>query len=306
MRLSAYGILFCWIFSALSAVYAQPVTFQSPIPWITLRDSKLVTKVLIDTADLKNGSVVFTLLKIEKGKETKLASKTVGSNEYSQEFSLFSFREAMFGGADFYRLVWSVPGKKEKQGTIEPFGIALLAGDSLRNVVLCRRSASSEKGIGGSAVAQLKEEEFLTIGKTVVGFVWNEKYFGVVVRSIDDERLSLSFDGKNGKNAFLSFSDRVVEYSPKTDSLVAVYHKRGIVKNSIVYERKPWVQTILMEKLSGVTLIQIPWHDMGIVAAEKRTFGFAAQTENAGKKSVFPSNAQQDIPGTWGNITLAK
>lgn len=292
------------IFYSPLVIFSQSVTFQNPIPWLTMREGKLVTKVLLDTADLKNTPVVFTLSKIENGKETKLASKEVKSSDYNQEFDFFTLKEAVFGGLNFYSLSWKATALKDKAGKIEPFGIVLISNDSLTDIINAVRMPAVESVV---VQAPASSQTSVSLGSLQLDCVWDSVHFGLVIaQPSPSDSIFIMVDGKNGKNSFLAFSDRTILFMPKKDSLSTFGYKRSMEKGRVLYERKPWIQSIRKERNGGTTTFLIPWYDMGIIPVEGRSFGFALFIADGTYQKSFPENSRKEIPGTWGNIILAK
>lgn len=309
------GILFT---AAFNLVFSQAITFQSPMPWITLRGNNIVAKALIDTAEVKGRPITVVLTKVEKGKKVKISSKTYKSTDYSNEYDLGTVPSKTLGGKDYLRIEWLIPGTEkkgskdkkagadknaspEKKGSVEPFGIVIL-GDSLSNKITGKKVASLDIG---SVSAALSESEYVTIGNSQFGLVWNEKQFGIVCKnSTTADSVTVCVDPKNGKNAFLSFADRFITYFPQKDSLAAYYFKRKIIADSgLKYDTEKWIQEIKKEKKDNIVLIICPWYDLGMVAAADRTFGFAVFSYKSGTKS-FPDKGIKETPGTWANMTL--
>jgi hypothetical protein len=131
---------------------------------------------------------------------------------------------------------------------------------------------------------------------------------GIVYRkSKGMNSIKIFFDGKNGKNAFMSFSDRELVYFPENDSMSTIYYKRDVSDSGIVFKSHNWIQEIKKEMSDNTVLISVPWYDLGIIAKDKRKFGCAVFGQVDKKKSIaLPEKAREKIPGTWGNLVLAK
>lgn len=286
-------------------VFGQAVSFHSPVPWITLRENIIIAKTLIDTAEVKKNTVKLTLSKVINGKKKQIDAKKFKSEDYSQEYELATVDDKILGGKDFLRIDWQVVGT-DKKGMILPFGIAEVGEVTENDAVKCKKISGK---LGADALSsQLQDKDFLAAGNLMFCPVWNDNVLGLVCKNVEDmENVVFAVDGKNGKNAFLAFSDRIVTYYPKNDSLHALYYKRGIVDEAITYDEKKWVQEIKKDKKDGLVVITVPWHDLGMLAADGRIFGFSVFAAVSEKESAaFPKTAQKEIPGTWGNVVLKK
>jgi len=288
----------------------QTVTFHSPIPWITLRENLIIAKTLIDTAEVKNNEVVLTLSKVVDGRKAQVVSKKFKTSDYSYECDLGAIKDEMIGGKNYYRIDWKVLGaakkSEEKKGAIFPVGVIKLIGENKESTLLCKKTEVPLTA--EAATGALKDEDFAKAGNCMICAQWNEKSLGLILKNYTGaQTITVYIDGKNGKNAFLSYSDRVITYSPANDSISAVYYKRTIIEEGIKYEEKKWVQQIEKNTKDGLTVIIIPWSDLGMLITEGRIFGigvFAYYSEK--EKAAFPLGAEQEIPGTWGNAVLSK
>jgi hypothetical protein len=299
-RRVAVLILFCTSF-----VFSQAVTFHSPVPWITLRDSKIIAKTLVDTSEVQKNAVKLTLSKVVNGKKIRIASKKFKTIDYSQEYELATLDTDILGGKDFLTIAWEV-ANTEKKGKIEPFGIVKIAGDDPEKGALSCKQVSGTLSADALGSA-LKDNDFVSLGSGKFCAVWNSEKFGLVIKGGKDlESVRFSIDGKNGKNAFLTYSDRIITYFPKNDSLSATYNKRSVDEKGIKYNVKDWNQEIQKEVKDGLVCMVIPWYDLAILPIDGRIFGFAAFAEASDKTAAVPENAQKEIPGTWGNLVLKK
>ncbi|MGD9200071.1 MAG: hypothetical protein PVI26_00780 [Chitinispirillia bacterium] len=293
------------ILGITTVVYSQSVTFHSPIPWTTLRNGKINAKTLIDTAEIKKKTVNLKLYKVENGKKRSLAIKSFKPVDYSYETKLSEIKGSVLGGTDFLRIEWDVAGS-DKKGYIEPFGIVQLSEKVDENQWKCKEvSGTIDLNVIKNS---LKESDFNSIGKVSFCLVWNKEIFGLVYKNSKGmTSIKVFFDGKNGKNAFISFSDRELEYFPENDSINTIYYKRDVSDSGIVYTSHNWIQEIQKKAGDNLVLISIPWYDLGIIAKEKRRFGFAIFINDDKQKSIaLPEKAREKIPGTWGNIVLTK
>ena len=298
-------VTLCLFLGFSSVVFGQAVTFHSPLPWITLRNNKIIAKTLIDTAEVKTNTVKLTLSKVINGKKATIASKKFKSKDYSQELELATINEKIIGGKDFLLIDWEVLGT-DKKGIIFPFGLAEIGEVSENDAIKCKKF--SGKFQADAVKSQLQDNDFLMVGNSMICLVWNAEKIGIVCKKLkENESISFAVDGKNGKNAFLAFSDRIVTYYPKTDSLYPVSYKRGVAEESIQYTERKWAQEINKEVKEDLVLITVPWHEIGMLASEGRIFGFSVFASVSEKESaVFPETAKKEIPGTWGNVVLVK
>lgn len=289
--------------SLAGCVFGQAVTFHSPVPWITLRENKIIAKTLVDTSEVKSNAIRLTLSKIENGKKKKITSKKFKTVDYSHEYELATLDSDIIGGKDYLSIDWKVEGT-DKEGTVAPFGIVNLHDDDpKKDAIVCKKITGDMNAETVSGA--LKDTDYVTAGKGRFGAVWNGEKLGLVCKDCKEvENLTLVFDGKNGKNAFLSFSDRIISYYPKNDSLQAVYYKRGVKDEGIDYQEKNWKQEIQKEVKDNIVLIAVPWHDLAILPIDDRIFGFAVFSTSEEKTDAVPATAQKEIPGTWGNMIL--
>jgi hypothetical protein len=281
------------------AAGAQIVTFNQPSPWMSFRTSEIGGKVLLDTAKLAGKTVEFSLYKVTNGGKKKLGSYTAKTREYSQEFTLAKLGDRMLGGRDYLKIEWVAKGNGGK-GSIEPFGIAIVDNNKIDTVVRAKYiSGSIDVAAAKSALA---EEDFITVGGTVFSVLWNEKVCGIVCKKVSGtEDITLCFDGKNGKNSFLSYSDRFVSYSAASDSARGWHYTRSVTDSGIGYKEELWINGITKQSDPQIVVIIVPWHDTGMIPFSGRMIGFAAF---AGESTKAPAKANREIPGTWGDLVL--
>ena len=283
-------------------IIGQALTFHSPVPWITLREKNVVAKALIDTAEVKNNTVKLTLSAVENGSKKQLARKVIKPEDYSIEQEMTSLPKNIIGGADFLMVEWEVSGT-EKKGAIKPFGIVKFDTDPIASPVKATKSAGAIDA--GTIKKILKEEDFISLGTGKFAVVWNDKALSIVFDNLKEMKdISFLIDGKNGKNAFLSFSDRELQYFPQNDSLNALYYKRVITEKAIEYRPEEWINEITKSVNEELHVISFPWYDIAINPTDGRIFGFAVFANAS--KVAFPESADKYIPGTWGNIVLTK
>lgn len=289
-------------FCATQAIVGQALTFHSPVPWITLRENTVAAKALIDTAEVKNSNVKLILSKVENGKKKQIARKVFKPKDYSFEHEMTNLKKNIIGGINYLMVEWSVSGT-DKTGAIKPFGIVKFDKDPVENPLKSRKLTCA---IEPSAVKNvLKEDDFTILGDCKFCAVWDDKVLGIVVKDLKEQSdLSFLIDGKNGKNAFLSFSDRELQYYPKNDSLSAVYYKRVVTDKVIEYRPEKWINEISKSANEELLVISFPWYDIAINPTDGRMFGFAAFVNSS--KVAYPESADKFIPGTWGNLVLTK
>jgi hypothetical protein len=289
---------------SINFLFGQALTFHSPVPWITLRESNIVVKALIDTAEVKKNSIKLTLSKVENGRKTQLGGKAFKTEDYSFEYEMAKPKKNIIGGDSYLMVDWSVSGT-DKKGVIKPFGLVKFEKDPLGNQVKCEKLSCA---IEPDAVKNvLQEDDFVVVGECKFCPVWDDKVFGIVFKNAKEtEDISFVVDGKNGKNAFLSFSDRELQYFPKSDSLSAVYYRRTVTDKVIEYRPEKWINEIKESANEELHVISVPWYDLAINPADGRIFGFSAFTKSAKKSAGYPEKANKLIPGTWGNVVLVK
>lgn len=281
----------------------QTVTFHSPTAWKTQREREIVAKTLLDTAKIASKKITFSAIRVQDGKSKTVASRTCKVEGYSHEQSLVTLKEPVIGGRDFLRIEWRVPGSEDK-GVLEPFGIVVLDEAAVEKVA-CRNLS---KPLTTASGVELVADEPTALGDMQFCAAWTDKELSLVVRGgANGESITFCFDGKNGKNAFLSYADRFVTYAPAGDSLQALHYERSVSDTGIVYKKGTWIHEITRQKDGDVAVITVPWHDLGMQPFDGRRFGFCVFVQDTvGKEAAFPSGAQREIPGTWGDMLLTK
>lgn len=293
-----------WVAAVCIAAGGQTVTFNTPTEWMTLGDAQVVAKTLLDTAGIEGKRVTLTLVKVDDGRRRVLAHKTYAVSDYSEEFTLGRLAGSVIGGTDYLKIEWSVPGKENDKGTLEPFGYVQLDEAAIPIVLKPREFTGGITPESVKAVAA--QLEYGSVADCAIAAVWNKKALGLVFKgSPDSGSITVAFDGKNGKNAFLAYSDWFVT-SGSGDSLKAYHHTRKVTDEGIEYQEQPWRAGA--EKIVGeeITLVILPWHDLGVVPFVDRRFGLAAFAADAEGKPLgaLPEDAVRDIPGTWGDCEL--
>ena len=303
MKSRLFAIVAVSMISSAVVLSAQVVVFNEPTAWITQRSDSLVIKAQIDTAQLKKKDVVVAVSRVTKGKSSLVARKSYKIDDLSKDFDLGMARASLIGGYDFLKAEWSIPGTKES-GVCAPFGIVDLSKLPKAVVVQARKLTVIDE----AGLAAIPGDAFQSLDGEGICLVSSEKEVGIVVKKgpATDKVMLFCFDGKNGKNAFLSYPDRMVRYAPAKDSTAGVRIERSLKGDSISYVEKRWDAEISAKQVGSYFVMKIPLFDLGVVAFKGRTMGFAAFSIDKDNKSVstLPSGAVREIPGTWGDLIL--
>lgn len=288
-------------------LYGDVVTFNSPGSWATLRTDKIVAKMQIDTAKVEKKKIKLNLISSDDGKEKNVSSKLYNVNDYSQEFELAELKTGILGGKKFLKIKWEIPGTK-KAGETDPFGIVKLEdGEESADLI-------SAKAAGGPITAadlkgSLSDADFTSLSSSGFCVVWSDKALGIVFKKSGlPEGVLFCIDGKNGKNAFLSFPDRMIRYYTAKDSLKNYYFKRKIASDKISYDEKAWHSEISKSADADIAVVTVPWSDLGMLPFDNRVIGFSAFAldEKGEAVSSFPAKAEREIPGTWASLKFVK
>jgi hypothetical protein len=284
---------------------AQIVLFNEPTPWITQRSDSLLIKAQVDTAQIKKKEVSVSAFTMIKGKQAKISSKVFKVNDLSKDFDLGFAKTALLGGYDYLKIEWSIPGAKDK-GECVPVGIVDLTKLPAPQQYTAAKNtgAFDEKNLGGIA-----ESNYLAVGEFKCALVWNEKNLGVAIQKSSVEKcVMVCVDGKNGKNAFLSYPDRLIKYFPAKDSMATVHVERSLANNAITYIEKGWNSETVKSTGSSIAAISAPLADLGVVGFDGRMVGFAVFVLDKDGKQIaaLPAKAVKEIPGTWANLVFAK
>lgn len=291
------------IFSA-SAVFSQAVSISSPVSWVTQRNDSIFLRAQVDTSMLKKKAINVSLIQINNGKKKVLIKKNLMLNDNTIELNLGMAGKDLLGGQEFLRLEWAVPDSGEK-GVIEPVGIINLQKMPKNDTLKALRVSD---GISTGAVAALNGQ-FTKLGAAEFSTAWNMNKFFILMKKTSDENfIRFTFDGKNGKNAFISYPDRIISYKMANDSLSATHFNREISKDSLVYSQKEWNCEVSKEVIGDKVVISIPWADLGVIPFEERVMGFGSFYQKSSGEAIasIPKKAQQFIPGTWADIFLQK
>jgi hypothetical protein len=296
----------CVAFGAAGA-YGQIITFNSPMPWITQRNDSIIVRAQIDTSQLKKKKEITlsAVLVNERGQKTALAKKTFPVTDYSGEFFLGAVKKDLVGGRSFIKIDWSIQATGGGSSSVEPVGIAALDRLPKEEMITVARL----KDGNSPDLSALKGSDFRAVGKTKFALCWNKESLVIVlVKNQAPGTVRFAIDGKNGKNAFLSFADRVVMYAPAKDSLSGVHFSRQIQDGRLVYEEKPWPNEITKSVAGDKVVITVPWSDAGLIPFEERKLGMGFMTFDAkgNQSGAFPPKADFFLPATWCDLVLAK
>jgi hypothetical protein len=305
-----YGMIAAGMVALSFSAYSQIVTFNSPLSWVTQRNDSITVRCQIDTALIKGKKEFSVTVQLvdRKSQKKQLAKKSFPVTDYSGEFNIGTINQVLVGGHSYLKINWAIPGSESK-GYISPVGIATL--DKLPPVVLTKIIAVKDGADAAAVAAGLKETDYLSFGTEKCAFAWTKEALYIVLAKQPAPAagcIRFALDGKNGKNAFLSFADRVVEYHPATDSLGTLHYSRAMYGDTLKYETKPWPSEIKKSVSGDKIVISIPWFDSGIMPFGERKFGIGISTFDAKEiqTSAYPSMADFYLPATWGDYELAK
>lgn len=286
---------------------AQTISFNTPLPWVSLRNDSLTVRAQVDTSALNGKKLSLKVHTIKNGRSKTIASKSFKVTDPSGEFSFGKLNKKLIGGEEFIQIAWKIAGTEDK-GTIEPIGIADLTKLVNTDTVKVEKIGDDKSAKDAATAIGSK---LATLGSVSYGMAWNKNALYVAVKkSAKDEVIKFGFDGKNGKNSFLSYPDRFLVCSPAADSEVVsgVHYERSLKKDAIEYTEKKWRSSISYEVVGDVIVAVVPWYDTGMIPFEERTVGFGAFVENAKGKdgAVLPEGADFFTPATWGTLLLQK
>lgn len=296
----------CVVLCAVGA-YSQIVTFNSPTAWVTQRNDSITVRAQIDTAQIKRKEFTVSVDLVNNGAKKKtLARKTFKITDYSAEFAMGPVSQNLAGGLSYIKIDWSIPGTTNK-GSIAPIGIVAL--DKLPPLEVTVISRAKEGADAATVAGLVKDGDLKTAGSAKFALVWNkDALYVVMAKTKAPGSVRFAIDGKNGKNAFLSFADRVVLYQPDKDSIWGSHFSRQMTGDTLKYVDKPWPSEITKTAVGDKIVVRVPWYDTGIIPIEDRKFGlgimeFAANGQQA---AAVPASANFYLPGTWGDFVLAK
>jgi len=286
-------------------VMAQIITFNSPAPWLTLRNDSLIVKAQLDTSKFTQKKITFTVTKIENKQKKTLATKTFKVTDFTQDFALGLAGTSLLGGKDFVKIEWSVPGAPDK-GYCAPVGI--VSGEKINKIQPVHVAKASAGSDIKNIAALVKDKQFLKVQNAEFLPLWDSSAMVVILKksSLKDV-VKFTFDGKNGKNAFVSYPDKMVDYVVEKDSMHTYINERGFT-DSVTYTPKVWTNDIAKSSDKDFVMIKIPWYDLGVAKPfEGRVMGFSAFALAAkGPMAGFPDKAVLFIPGSWGSLVLDK
>lgn len=286
--------------------FSQTISFNTPLPWVSLRNDSLIVRAQVDTAELKDKKLKITVSTVKNSRSKKISSKSFSLNEPSGEFAFGSLKKKLVGGEEYIKIDWSISGTKDK-GTIEPIGIANLTALPETSPMT---AVKVDDGIAAKDVSGKITGKFNKTGATEYAFAWNKTtLFIAVKKTTTDKNIKFAIDGKSGKNAFLSYPDRFVVVSPSDSTPVkGIHFERKVKGDSLQYKELKWRNEISTEETGDVIVAAMPWYDAGMISFEERTVGFGVFVENKSGKTVasVPQKADDQIPATWGVLKLAK
>ena len=302
------------------SAYSQIVTFNSPISWVTQRNDSITVRCQIDTAQLKGKNekgknekgkkeFAITVSQVnEKAQKKQLAKKTFPVTDYSGEFAMGPVGTVLVGGFSYLKIDWAIPGTDNK-GYISPVGVVAL--DKLAPAPLAKVARAQDGTDAAGVAGALKEADFQSIGQEKYALAWNKDALYIVL--VKQQKpvagvIRFAIDGKNGKNAFLSFADRVVIYQASNDSLAGAHYERAMSGDTLKYNTKLWPNEMKKTTVGDKTVISVPWYDSGIIPFGDRKFAIGIMTFDEKNKQVAaqPPKADFYLPGTWGDFELAK
>jgi len=296
-----------------------PIVVTSPSPWATLRSDSVVVSVQADPAFLPKGSIDFKAVRRSGARSSTLFTRSVKMDGPSADVFLGRVRDVPLGGSDFLSIEWSVPGS-ELKGVIEPVGVVPLGGavSSDGKWVPARPPLAAMKlgeGVSGAAAAEaLAGAEGFEVGGMKFAAGWNTAGLFIMFTPADGVTgVEFAFDLKCGKSAFLAWADRFILYDAAGDGVRGVhYGGRSVGKDGIASEEMVWVgrsASLAVEKAEKARVVMVQWPDLGMQPFEERSVGFSvfANGGRLRKHPVsYPASARREVPGTWGEIKLAK
>ena len=301
-------IVLC-IAGCAGAAVSQVITFNGPMPWVTQRNDSIMVRAQVDTAQAKKKEFVVSVdLVNDRGKEKSLAKKSYTIKDYTIEFPIGAIKQNLVGGRSFIKIDWSITGTTNK-GSIAPIGIVALDNLPQSEALTVMHAAD---GVDPAGIASaLKDDDFKTAGPAKFAFAWNKGAFYIVLQKAQSPApgaIRFAFDGKNGKNAFLSFADRVILYEAGKDSLFGLHYSPQLSGDTVKYAEKTWPNELTKTIVNDKIVIRAPWYDLGIVPFDGRRFGLGIVTFDAqgARMDALPKDADFYNPGTWGNVELAK
>lgn len=290
---------------------AQILTFNSPTPWLTLRNDSIIVRAQLDTSKFPKKKITITANKVEGNKKKQIATKTFKVSDFTQDFSLGLAGSTLMGGRDFLKINWSIPGGKDS-GSCAPVGIVNI--DKIMKSDSMHAARSNEEIDAKNAANAVKSAKFTKIKDQEFSILWTPTALAIICKKLPASSaaggaIKFVFDGKNGKNAFVAYSDKMVDYVAGKDSMYAYYNERLYNNDSIAYKQKKWINEFVKASEKDYAVIRIPWFDIGIGKPfEGRIMGFSVfiVSDKAAVVAAYPEKASVLIPGSWGNLVLDK
>lgn len=295
----------CWyVLLGVSVAGAQVVTFSDPSEWMTHGKEKFIAKAQLDTAQIESRKVNLTLSIVIDGKSRRLNRERFAADDFYKEFDLGRIGRTVVGGYDYLSVDWSIPGG-DKEGTVAPIGVIVLEKLPKHEPMIARRI---DDGLTGAAAAEAVAANGLKqLGGITYGFGWNMTALWVVAKGTGGP-LEVIIDGKNAKNAFLSYPDRIARLFPEADSVHAFHYTRELTDDGIVYKENEWHHDMVVDTQGTYVVAGMRWYDMGVIPANKRTMGlgvFTLDGEGAQQDALW-EDSKREIPGTWGDLRLVE
>jgi len=288
----------------IGKVNAEIISFNSPLQWQTLRTDTIIAKVQLDTSKFPQKKINFTLSKVEAGKKKLVSTTTLSVSDFLQEVKLVNNGSFLVGGKNFLRLDWSIPGSKEV-GCLFPIGIADL--EKIDKVAPLQINTLKDSITEQNYKTILGSLNSISIKNNQFGLLWNAKQLLIVCKkNAEKTTFRFAFDAKNGKNAFLSYPDRVLNLNLGNDSVSTLLYERVSAVDTISYSSKSWKTDIKSINIKNeYVVIVLPWYDLGLIPFQGRVIGFSAfvildKTASAS----FPEKADLFLPGSWGSAIL--
>ncbi len=300
MKPIVYASLVCLFAKTLT--FSQVVSINSPEPWTTLRDMSVEAGILLDTANIEQKSMRIKLTKTQNGRKATLSNKLYNINEFPENVALGSVKQRTLGGDNFYAIEWNIPGS-DHEGSVAPLGVAVLDTPVI-DPFLTVKKVQAVTDV--SALGKMVGDSLVEVGpyEMAAGYTDSVLYLYLKKDSGQSSTISFAVDGKNAKNAFISYPDRFISYSDSTDSISAYHFTRSFRNDSISYQKSVWYASISKNTGKNAVMISIPWHDLGFLPFDGRVFGFAVTASKGGEETKIPVNADDKIPATWGDAIL--
>lgn len=301
------GLLAAYFAFCAVGTYSQVVTFNSPVSWVTQRNDSITVRAQIDTSQVKKKDFTVSVDLVSEGAIKKtIVKKTFRIADYSVEFALGPISQNLVGGLSYVKIYWSIPGTVN-QGSIAPVGIVAL--DKLPKPEATVIAHAKDGADAAAIAAMVTDGDLKTVGTGKCALLWNnDALYIAIAKTQSPGTVRFAIDGKNGKNAFLSFADRVILYKPANDSVWGSHYSREMIGDTLKYAEKPWPSEITKTVVGDKIILRVPWYDTGIIPIVDRRIGFGImEFDAAGKQTASVlASASFYMPGTWGDFVLAK